>query len=192
MPLKFAFVVGCFVIAGGSFFFCKQKRDWAWLVLGFMFTVGADYFLVVRNLHLPGVAVFCFAHMCYILRAVGSPSVTASRTKPRYKVLLFCVLIASIFVVFINGWLIVLSGIYAALFITNIAVNFNFQKINRPLVLTGLILFALCDINVALLNLPRHFDINLTFPWTFRLIWVFYLPSQLLLAVSATRLKRLI
>jgi len=178
MPLKFAFVVGCFVLAGASYFFCKQKRDWAWLTLGLAFTVGADYFLVINNRHLPGVAVFCFAHMCYILRATGAT---------QKKVLIFAAIAVGIFVAFINGWLIALSGIYAALFITNIVLNFKFQKINRLLVLTGLILFALCDINVALFNLPRHFDINFTFPWAFTLVWVFYLPSQVLLAVSAMR-----
>jgi len=42
-----------------------------------------------------------------------------------------------------------------------------------------------------LFNLPRYFDVahgisNVVFP----LIWVFYLPSQLLLAISALDFKR--
>jgi len=182
MPLKFVFIVGCFAIAGMTYFFCKSKKDWAWLTLGLLFTLGADYFLVVRNLHIPGVAVFCFAHICYIMRATAKPTIWST---PQAIIILIKAAIAGIIFATIDGALIILSGIYAALFITNIVVNFKYQKINRPLVITGLILFSLCDINVALFNLPRHFELPFTFSWAFTLIWVFYLPSQLLLSVSA-------
>ena len=183
MPLKFAFIVGCLAIAGVSYFFCKSKKDWAWLCAGLLFTVGADYFLVLQNRHLPGVAVFCFAHVCYILRAM----------QPRSKVkatLAVAVLAAVILFTFINGSLLFLTGIYAGLFVTNIALNIKFCKINKPLVLTGLVLFMLCDINVALFNLPQHLNFPI-FPWVFTLIWVFYLPSQLLLSVSAVAFPKL-
>ena len=178
MPFKFVFIVGCFAIAGVTYFFCKSKKDWAWLTLGLSFTVGADYFLVVRNSHLPGVAVFCFTHVCYILRVLQP----RNRAKTMLAVL---ILVAAIFFAFNHGSLIFLTGIYASLFITNIVLNIKFCKINKPLVIAGLVLFALCDINVTLFNLPRQFSIPFTFTWAFTLIWVFYLPSQLLLSVSA-------
>ena len=203
MPPKFIFVVGCFAIAVATYFFCKSKRDWLWLTLGLMFTVGADYFLVVRDMHLHGVAVFCFAHVCYIFRALTSRppegyhypwavSVYKDRFYTDYSragkaVVTYPVLalIVAIWWVVTNDALILLSGIYAGLFITNIALTIKFCKINKPLVLTGLVLFMLCDINVALFNLPRQFNTPVIFPSAFYLIWIFYLPSQLLLSASA-------
>jgi len=180
MSLKFAFIVVCFAIAMVSYFFCVKRRDWAWLTLGLLFTVGADYFLVIHDNHLPGVAVFCLAHVCYIFRALENTARGKAIALAAVPVLVVVVLFA-----FVNGLLLVLAGTYAALFLTNIAVNIKFCKINRPIVLTGLILFALCDINVALFNLPSQLGTGFVFPWAFQLIWVFYLPSQLLLAVSA-------
>ncbi|MBO7633297.1 MAG: hypothetical protein J6S72_02800, partial [Lachnospiraceae bacterium] len=51
-------------------------------------------------------------------------------------------------------------------------------------------IFALCDINVLLYNLPLLFDIHShllisLFDIIGTLMWVFYLPSQVLLALSA-------
>jgi len=183
MTLKFVFVAVCFAIAAVSFFFCRNKKDWLWLTLGLLFTVAADYFLVIHNRHLPGVAVFSFVHMCYILRVL--------QPKAR-KLALFIVpfLAGAIFIAFMNEALLVLAGIYAGLFALNIAINIKFCKINKPLVLTGLVLFMLCDINVMLFNLPRELGVSIYFPWAFTLIWVFYLPSQLLLAVSAVAYPR--
>jgi len=181
MTLKFVFIVICFAIACLSYFFCHSKKDWAWLTGGLFFTVGADYFLVLHDNHLPGVAVFCFVHVCYILRVFPTH---------KYKFALLAVPIL-VFFVFANNALFVLAGIYATLFIFNIFINIRFCKKNRSIIITGLVLFALCDINVMLFNLPRHLDIPVIFPWAFNLIWVFYLPSQLLLAVSAVKFNKL-
>jgi len=182
MDLKFAFIVVCFAIAVASYFFCVKRRDWAWLMFGLLFTVGADYFLVIHDNHLPGVAVFCFAHACYIFRALEN-----TKRGKRIALVAVPILVMVVLFAFANGLLLVLAGTYAALFLTSIAVNIKFCKINRPIVLTGLILFALCDVNVALFNMPHQLGANFVFPWAFYLIWVFYLPSQLLLAVSAVR-----
>ena len=195
MTLKFIYVAMCFFIAGLSYFRCCNKKDWAWLTAGLLFTVGADYFLVLHNNHLPGVAVFCFVHVCYILRGLNGTR--------RQQVVLFAVpfLTLSIFIAFVNGALPVLAGIYAGLFLANIIVNIRFfkgqknapqalPKLNKGLVLAGLILFALCDINVLLFNLPTQLGVDISFPFAFSLIWVFYLPSQLLLAVSAVSMTK--
>ncbi|MCL2286211.1 MAG: lysoplasmalogenase family protein [Firmicutes bacterium] len=187
MTPKFIFIVACFAIAVLSYFLRNSNKDWAWLTAGLMFTVGADYFLVIHNNHLPGVAVFCFAHVSYILRGLG-----ASKRASKAALLSVPFLALFVFLAFINDALLVLAGIYTVLFLINIAVNtWHFTQKNTPLpksnktlVLAGLILFALCDINVALFNMPRQFGTPVIFPWAFHMIWIFYLPSQLLLAVS--------
>ena len=193
MQYKFVFVVICLAFAGMSYFFCKQKKDWAWLVAGLIFTVGADYFLVLHDRHLPGVAVFCFAHVCYIFRALEN----FPRWR-RYAFVCLPFLAAAIFIAFITGQLFVLSGIYAGLFGINITVNVRHFKqektvlprFNKTLFLAGLILFALCDVNVLLFNLPRQLGVPVIFPWAFRLIWVFYLPAQVLIALSAVKFDK--
>jgi len=191
MTLKFAFIVGCLVFAVLSYFFCHSKRDWAWLVGGLCFTVWADYFLVLYNLHLPGVAVFCFAHVCYIGRS--------GRLRPFCMIGLFLTvgIIVSIGLIFES--IFVLAGLYACLFIVNIFVHvLAFKKPHLPrhnhvLMLVGLCLFALCDMNVLVFNLPNFIDISfagLTSHLAFWLIWFFYLPAQGLLAVSGIKFAR--
>jgi len=190
MTLKFAFVVCCLVIALLSYFKCYSKRDWAWLVSGLAFTVGADYFLVLHNNHLYGVAVFCFAHVCYIMRAITR--------RTRFVFLSFGLVAVLVAIAFMSGSVIALGGIYATLFSLNLVVNFKFfgnektrlPKLNRVLVLAGLVLFMLCDVNVLLINLPRYFGAPQWLSSFFPLIWVFYLPSQGLLAVSAVGFER--
>jgi len=194
MTLKFAFVVGALVLALLSCFICCSRKDWAWLVGGLAFTVGADFFLVLYDWHLPGIAVFCFAHVCYISRALDF------KGRGAWKLFLtvgLAVLIASYLGVV---WVAVL---YAGLFITNIMVNVLWlkkgktclPKHNRALVLTGLVLFSLCDVNVLLFNLPQHTSIEMPFwllQYTFYLIWIFYLPAQAILAISAVSFKKLV
>lgn len=178
MTYKFLFILFCFAFATLSYFFCENKKRWAWLVGAFFFTAWADYFLVIQDRHLPGVAVFCFAHICYIFRAV----------KNKRNFLLFTAL-ATIFIIvaFFSNFLFLLVAMYASLFSLNICANIFsdvLPKTNKKITLVGLFLFMLCDINVLLLNLPRHLDFP-RFPWAFTLIWVFYLPAQGLLAGSA-------
>jgi hypothetical protein len=99
------------------------------------------------------------------------------------------------FFVPIDG-LLLLAGVYGFLFVGNLLINTRFllqkdahlPKKNRCMVITGLALFALCDVNVLLYNLPDYFpgmeDVMLPF-YTF--IWVFYLPAQGLLALSGIK-----
>jgi len=152
--------------------------------LGLAFTLAADYFLILHDRHLIGVAVFCFAHAAYIIRAYAH-----TQARPRLLPALVGLFLAAIGFIFLDP-IYTVTAIYAGLFIFNIYVTARHLKRNRVLVITGLLLFAACDICVLLFNLPRYFgapawlrDINL-------LIWVFYLPSQTLLAVSAVNWRK--
>ncbi|HCQ88645.1 MAG TPA: hypothetical protein DIU45_01360 [Clostridium sp.] len=60
---------------------------------------------------------------------------------------------------------------------------------NKYMIAYGMILFILCDINVALYNVTEVTGISWTFidivhNITGLLIWLFYVPSQLLLSLS--------
>lgn len=171
--LLFTFIAICFGIAALSFFLCKSKRDWLFLTLALGFTLWADYFLILHDRHLPGVAVFCFAHGAYILRATNKP--------PKF-LLGLALLIPAFF------WLdpiYVFTALYAALFVSNIYITARHLKHNRLLAVTGLLLFAACDVCVLIFNLPGYFGAPSWLRNIYPMIWVFYLPSQVILAISA-------
>ena len=59
----------------------------------------------------------------------------------------------------------------------------------------GLIVFALCDINVLLYNLPDFIEIHSHFilsllEFAGNAMWAFYLPSQVMIAVSPRRISK--
>lgn len=102
-------------------------------------------------------------------------------------------LIAWVLAAFVFRSVIGLAAIYATLFAANIFVNTyknRRPKVNYYLVAAGLLLFALCDVNVLLFNLPRYASASYEFSGAYALIWLFYLPAQALLAVSSISAKR--
>ncbi|MCL2049240.1 MAG: lysoplasmalogenase family protein [Defluviitaleaceae bacterium] len=184
-----------------------SSKDWGLLVCGLGATVTADYFLILRQEYLLGVAVFCFAHIFYILRAAGGAlppfsdcSVDVLRSTQNINLVgisprsLYSLLLATLLVWllgFTTQSLPTLAILYAFLFALNIYVNLKSRlpKPNYRLVLAGLIFFALCDVNVLLFNLPAYFGLPDIFPSAFRFIWFFYLPSQAFIAASGLRIE---
>ena len=147
-------------------------------------TLIADYFLVLTHNHRAGVFVFCFAHMVYILR------VSIDRKEAMMKIVGTCVKGSIVFILalFLNlDILIVLAVVYAGLFIKNLTTHFKHCRFNRRLILAGLVLFALCDIHVLMLNLPHYIPAvpQAVAEWGGFWIWVFYAPAQFLLSLSA-------
>ena len=185
LEVKFVYIAVCLIIALGSYFACWSRRDWVWLVLALGFTLAADYFLILRDLHLIGVAVFCFVHLAYICRAWGQGHSCGARHLGVFfaPVGLFLV-VAGVALIWVYP-VFVVTALYALLFIYNIYVSARHVQHNRRLILVGLLLFAACDVCVLLFNLPRYFNAPAWLRDINPLIWVFYLPSQLLLAVSA-------
>ena len=146
-------------------------------------TMVSDYFLLLARNYYAGVFVFCFVHAAYILR-INKKEILKWAAVPFSAAVIH-------FYIFEGPLLIYLAGMYAVLFAMNLAVNIKYNplpKINRRLVLAGLVLFALCDIHVLLFNLPRFLPVPPELgEWGGMWIWVFYAPSQLLLSVSALR-----
>ncbi|MCL1845694.1 MAG: hypothetical protein FWF77_07305 [Defluviitaleaceae bacterium] len=175
LDYKFAFVACCFILALFSRVKCISEKDWGLLSCGLFFTLCADYFLVLRNEHLAGVAVFCFVHVFYILRA--RHALICKRWG------LFFGIAAVIWVgALAAGSVVGMAGLYACLFAVNLYVN---AKARRWLITAGLALFALCDISVGLYNLSHYLDVTQYFSGAFMFIWIFYIPALGILAVSA-------
>lgn len=135
-------------------------------------TIVSDIFLLFTPYDKLGVYFFCLVHLFYISFLVHK--------KPACFLFFFLLL----FLVFP---LPALGIVYALLFFVHVCIAFSLwkQKKAKPyfgLYLLGLFLFICCDVLVAL----GHF----TTPQPI-LIWIFYAPSQLLLAFSAKELPPL-
>jgi len=174
--VKLGFIVVCFLIA------LYYKKPYAAL-----FTVVADYFLVIHVMNETGVTIFVAAHLCYIIRFSGNR-----------KLLLFCLLFA--IPAFAAAWavgrqfgyyLVFISAMYAQCFLLSVFCALNgffckrFPRPNGVLIVVGMMLFILCDICVLIFNVVVGDASRIAF----NLIWVFYAPSQLLLALSARRFQ---
>jgi hypothetical protein len=64
---------------------------------------------------------------------------------------------------------------------------------NKLLILFGMFLFVLCDINVAVYNISTQLpklNLKVLINISSSIIWLFYLPSQLFLALSGFNYKK--
>jgi len=187
--IKFSIIVVCFFVAAGSYFFCNSKKDWAYLMAAMGFTLLADYFLVIAFNYRVGVFIFCFAHIAYILRV-------SDNKKKSLQWIISPFVFGWLYYYLFGTWmsqLQTLAFIYAILFAVNLGTHIKRYRYinNRRLILTGLILFVLCDIHVLMFNLPHHLPMIPTAvsDWGRTWIWVFYAPSQILLCLSAVKWK---
>lgn len=177
-----------------SFLSLKVKKSSLWAArLGLLFTLGADFFLVVLvpDRQLAGVLVFILAQLAY---AAYLHIDTQTRVKKNVGIAIRLTLsvLAAILPLAVLGNradpLSFVSVIYYAQLITNLILAIVLKK---PLFAFALFLFSLCDLSIGLKTLSAsyiqggrdtflyaitHTEVNLA--------WVFYLPSQVLIALS--------
>ena len=174
--------------------FAEPTHAYLLTQLALVFTVAADYFLVVADprRQLPAMLCFSVTQLAYFLRILDAD------TRPRRRrVHLICR--ASLSAAAILLTLLVLGkaadavALVSMFYYANLILNLLFATLDcrrLPLLAVGLALFLLCDtvIGLDLLNtyLPIPED-----AWIFRIIrpgfnlaWAFYLPAQTLLAIS--------
>lgn len=163
----------------------KYHDDYT-LQLALLFTFLADTILVWTPFALAGVYVFCFAQFMHLIRLTKLPHISLSIYAGGLS-LFFALCIA-------NG----LEPIYAAAtayglqLICNLVMSVKNWRANSKHFRTrcafyGFIAFLCCDICVAI----RFVALNGTIPATLIptvsfLVWVFYYPSQVLIANSST------
>jgi uncharacterized membrane protein YhhN len=159
----FLFVVLCFAL---SFTYRpSDKKDGYLLKSAMLFTVLADFFILIQFNDEIGVFVFVFAQAFYTLRFWGNKNGTK-------------ILISSLpFLLLFEFY--VFCAVYAVLLCFNVYGAYRQRGVSLAFV--GMSLFLLCDINVMLYNVTGAGVL-------FYVIWAFYAPSQAVLAVSAKRL----
>lgn len=186
--IKYISILLCFLITllleGNEI----NKLDMRLLQLGMLLTTIADLFLVILDYHNPGVITFSIVQIIYIFRYTQGKLMNI--VKPLIKIF---IIITSIYIL-INRYiftvdLIILLGLFYSICILislsksiEAGIKGKYPNLNKNMIIWGMILFVLCDINVALTRIEIFKEI------TSSLIWVFYLPSQVLLSLSGYKL----
>lgn len=172
----------------------RKNKCSALTVLGLIFTVCADVFLVLLTEGDKLVAMYFFSivQLLYFVRVL----IENKNGKTRRKHVVFR--IEALFTAFIVT-LAVLGdsadalSIISVLYFANLLVNIVFSFINfkrAPIFAIGLLLFAFCDILVGFSMLDLYISVSETsiiYRLThteINLIWAFYVPSQTLIALS--------
>jgi len=185
--IKYTSILLCFanaLLTGRESF---EKKDTALLKAAMFVTVIADSFLLFTDYYFLGVCLFCMVQMIYIIRHSRYSKVNLNIYNLSCAVFM---IVAAIVVVIsgISGKAIAIAGcLYAFLTLCSLYTAFGAAKLKRypkktiALINSGLWLLLLCDINVALNNtiFANHI--------TGLLIWLFYIPSQFLLSMSARK-----
>ncbi len=193
--IKYICTILCFIISlmiGEDSF---NKRDLFLLQGGLFFTVIADLCLLILNYFTLGVGSFCIVQILYSIRY--------ELTKAKFTILSFVMVSCTITILYriINFWvvkldiLLVVAFFYLLCLITSIAraikvyKNNLYPSPNQYMIVLAMLLFLLGDINVGLYNITRLIDLSgelstLLHRTSGLLIWIFYLPSQVLLSLS--------
>ena len=174
-----------------------KNRNRLLLQWGMFITVIADLCLVVLNYYILGIIFFSMVQIIYSVRYTAERlNATLINFFIVFQFIIFSYLIVSIFIKEINI-LIPVSLFYSICLLTSVnkaikAFNSNlYPSPNKYMIVFGMILFLLCDICVAISNITETLPSTADFIMRFQLvasflIWVFYLPSQLLLALSGS------
>lgn len=180
--LKYIGIFLCLIYARQKYY--KDKL----LSAAILFTFAADTILVWTGHEVIGVLIFCFAQLFHTIRLTN--------TKPKIIVLYgLAVLLIFAFAVY-QGYLLpiyAITMIYAFLLCSNLYISRrNYRKHNYDFkarcAFYAFVCFICCDTCVALRHLMLDGIMSTQLlPLVAFLVWVFYYPSQVLMANSSTR-----
>ena len=170
------FGVFCCVVLAWLGFLGRRSRTGAMLCAAMTLTLCADVFLIfIPSLYTVGIAVFCLAQTARIVQFTS-----VSLKQAGWIVLSEIAAAAGLALLGVAPFYAV-GGVYAVLIITAAALAFA-RAAAKPTALrrrAGMVLFLLCDVCVLICNVSPRGGIAYR---AAALIWLFYLPSQLILA----------
>ncbi|MCM0649743.1 hypothetical protein NBE98_15360 [Clostridium swellfunianum] len=177
--LKFSTIVLCFFIS--LLIGCEgyNSTDRLLVQLARLFTIAADYYLVILNNNAYGILFFCVVQAIYIIRhnLISNISPYKLMTLAIGSSSFLLVLANEISTPYINKFLLMEGVIYGGILLCSL---YTAIKTKKDLISIGMTMFFFCDLNVALYNVTNKFIFGF-------LIWLFYLSSQLLLTFSGFR-----
>ena len=167
--LKYAGIVLCFIYSLYS-----SERV---ISVALFFTLVSDFFLLVINrYYVVGVSTFIIVQLLYCYYIY--------KKKTDVYVWLRIVLSSSAVLLLINLNQISLLNVLVVIYFTNLVMNAFSSLTNSKLRLLslGLFLFVCCDICVGLFNILSVS--SPIYPYVSLGMWIFYLPSQVLITLS--------
>ena len=183
---KYAAIISCLIMCVISY---KRTGERTPLIqsIVFSFTLGADLFLLFTPFFAVGVFIFIGAHICALIRYRPRWALPAGICAAAVFVL--AALFASKTLRADAELTIIISvcAAYAVLIISVTISTFHSPqaRINTLFSRFGMCLFLACDVNVAFFNaLPADAP---AYTASIVLMWLFYLPAQTLLALSACK-----
>lgn len=200
--IKFLVIVLCFLYV--SFGKKEGGKQQKFLCYAMTFTVISDIFLLFTDYYLYGLITFIVAQQLYGIR-ISELNNRESANTEKYPLKTFALRFASQLVVsfilclllwrvgIIVNSLLIASIFYAISIVTNLVRSIRLsicygQSKDIKLFTIGMILFLLCDINVGLFNLSSFMSLGSAYEYIYNissiLMWTFYAPSQLLIALS--------
>lgn len=182
--LKYTALLLCLLLSLDS----RSDRDGRTVSLALLLTALADLFLLVLNRYYAlGVAFFCPVQILYALRLRR----TAPHQLPLWpRFLLSGCALAVVTAAGCPEPLTVLVCFYFPQLVCNAFESLRLAPQRRNhLFSLGLWLFLCCDICVGLHNLALYLPVSLPVPASLVQVamWAFYLPSQVLIVLSASR-----
>ncbi len=157
----------------------RHRRDSIFLIAAMLFTLAADFNMLIVENYSMGITFFCMVQIIYFYRYSENCSLTlliSFFAASFFMLNLFIVSIVAIAICYFICFFLSLTSAIKAF------VQKKYPYPNSYLILWGMALFCCCDINVALSYLNAN-------QLSAHLIWVFYLPSQILLSFSAKTFK---
>lgn len=167
------------------------RRISVFFALGLLFTLVADTFLLlIDDFYWIGLISFNLVQNLYFLGL--QKEIRFFRIHALLRLALY--IVVPIAGGITGEWEVILSGSYLLCLLANIVVLAFFcpKSRNNRILLLGWLLFLACDINVGLFNLGNYFSLpanvqNALMDISGNLMWLFYLPSQYLIALYAVR-----
>ena len=172
-------------------FFENKPRFWL-MQVALICTVCADWFLLVAGWGYEiGMCFFNVTQLAYDARTYLDSTPTVRRVQLGVRPLACAAAIVT--VLLILGERVDTLSVISVIYFVNLALNilFAFINVRRGILFPlGLVFFILCDIFVAFSNMGSyiHLSVGSFAYWLahpgFNASWLFYVPSQALLAVS--------
>lgn len=182
--LKYTGMLLCFTLCalcGREAFSQKHSRL---LLFALALTLLADALLLFTSHYVPGILFFCCAHALHIRRI----------SIFWFRAALAAMGIVPLFYIIAQAYrcslpaLLIAAALYAALLLCHTACAFflapkQLPARNARMLRAGTLLLFCCDLCVLRCNLPP--DTGTLYTAALTMMWAFYLPSQVLLALSA-------
>ena len=177
IPIKYFGILLCL---GFALLACVKWEGDKLVPIALALTAIADWFLLVRNDHYPiGIALFLCVQGVYLLRLRSWGAGDAWPLRAGLA-LAAC---AGLYILHLATLVNLLAGLYFSQLLSNAVLAWTRPGPLRRAFALGLTLFAGCDLCVGLFNTlppasPLYLPVSVG-------MWFFYLPSQVLIALSA-------